>query len=334
MQSRDGWSSAENGRTLGKQAIRLLRISVTDRCNLRCRYCMPAEGVSKLRHSDLLPMEELSCLAAWLCERMGIERVKLTGGEPLVRLGVSSLVGFLHRMNSVKEISITTNGTLLSEQAAELKSAGLSRVNVSLDSLNPERFSEITRGGNLEDTLNGIAAALSVGLKPVKLNAVLQRSTWREDVPVLLDFAAEHDLEIRFIELMRTGTEFQWCSEEYLPATEVASWLEEQQGPEIPMISPPNAPARLTLVRWQGKEIRVGWITPLSHPFCSRCERLRLDARGRVFRCLMDSSFLPLSDLLYTSGEETAIAALMEYLEGKTLPIMMGKDHSMSLIGG
>lgn len=316
------------------QTIRMLRISVTDRCNLRCLYCMPEQGISKLLHNDLLSLEELSRVAAWLCRQLNIERVKLTGGEPLVRSGIDHLIRRLNSIDGVREISMTTNGTLLGPRAEELKAAGLRRVNISLDTLDPVWFSMFTRGGDLQAALDGISAAIASGLHPVKLNAVLQRSTWQQDVPALLDFASSLGVELRFIELMRTGTEHLWCAAEYLAASEVRQWLQVQQTNVIPVSAVPNAPADVTLVHWSGTTVRIGWITPVSHPFCSRCERLRLDARGRVFRCLMDSSSLPLAQILQTQGEEAAFMALTAYLAGKSAPTVMEKDNAMCVIGG
>lgn len=316
-----------------RRTIRLLRISITDRCNLCCRYCMPPTGIPKPIDCNILSLDELTSVAAWLCQFLEIERVKLTGGEPLVRSGVVDLVSSLRDIPNVREVTMTTNGTLLSRYAESLKEAGLTRVNVSLDSLDPERFSEITRGGELAAVLDGISVALKSGLRPLKLNAVLRRSAWQQDVPELLDFAASRGLEIRFIELMRTGTERLWCEGEYVAASEIQQWLIER-GSITPIAGPQNGPARLTTVRWKGTSVQVGWITPRSHPFCSNCERLRLDAYGRVFRCLMDARSLPLASLLRSGDRDKAAAALMNYLNGKVAPTAMDRTSSMSSIGG
>lgn len=324
--------SLEEERTAASLA-RTLRISITDRCNLRCRYCMPAEGVPKLGHSELLSLEGLSEAARTLCRHLAIDRIKLTGGEPLVRRGLSTLVAELAAIPGILEVSMTTNGTLLRGLAGDLRRNGLRRVNISLDSLDPVGFAEITGGGSLVEALDGITAAQEADLRPVKLNAVLRRSAWRRDVPELLDFAATHGLEIRFIELMRTGTEHQWCETEYAAATEVERWIGDR-AEMISVVPQQRGPARLSLVRWGGAEVRVGWITPLSRPFCSRCDRLRMDCRGRVFRCLMDGESLPFADLLRTTCEATAVGALTDYLNGKTAPAAMYRPSSMASIGG
>lgn len=314
-------------------APRLLRLSVTDRCNFRCRYCMPVEGVPKLPHSDLLSLEQLGDAVAFLVERIGIDRVKFTGGEPLVRAGIEGLVQRIAAMPGVRELSLTTNASLLPRKAEALKAAGLARVNVSLDSLDPQRFSELTRGGSLEAALEGIQAAQRVGLLPLKLNAVLQRSGWEQDVPRLLDYAAHNGFELRFIELMRTGTEQEWCASEFIPADDVRQWLEARA--ELKSVAgPAEAPARRTEVCWRGARMTVGWITPRSHPFCSRCERVRMDARGRLRRCLMDAQFLNLASILQGQGAQAAADCFDQYLAGKRAPDAMESGNAMSLIGG
>jgi GTP 3',8-cyclase len=312
---------------------RLLRLSVTDRCNFRCRYCMPPEGVPNVPHADILPMEELRGLVAWLSEHSGIERIKLTGGEPLVRKGIEHLIALLVDTERINEVSMTTNGSLLQGMASALKASGLSRVNVSLDSMDVSRFAQLTQGGRLSDTLRGIDQALAAGLTPLKLNAVLQRSSWKKDVPLLLDYAAANHLELRFIELMRTGTERSWCESEFVAVEEVKRWLEER-GPIAPISTPRGVPARGSMVWWQGRAVSVGWIAPCSHPFCSSCERLRLDSRGFLRRCLMDSSTLDLSAISRMPSTNDAVQAFNAYLEGKSAPYAMGSTTSMSLIGG
>jgi len=312
---------------------RLLRLSVTDRCNFRCRYCMPAEGVPKFSKRELLSLEQLSQMVRWLSGHMLIERVKITGGEPLVRLGLEHLIADLCAIPKVREVSLTTNGSLLARKAWELKANGLARVNVSVDSLDPERFAELTRGGQLRDTLEGIDAALKVGLTPLKLNTVLRRSTWKTDVPKLLDFASERGLEPRFIELMRTRTGREWCDSEFVAMDGVREWL-EQQTPMVPVASPEAIPAQLTRIRWAGKWMLVGWIAPRSHPFCGTCERVRLDSKGRLRRCLMDSAMLDLVRLRRAAGDDGAVGALYGYMAGKHAPHGMDSEFTMSQLGG
>ena len=349
---------------------RLLRISVTDRCNFRCRYCMPAEGEGLASGATLLPAQDLAELAVWLAATLGIDRVKLTGGEPLVRAGIEQLVERLAATPGIREVSLTTNGSLLGRLAGALKLAGLARVNVSLDSLDAGRFANLTRGARVGDTQAGIDAALSAGLSPVKLNAVLHRSTWRDDVPQLIGYAASRGLEIRFIELMRTGTltaefgangnpladargsdrspdreggvaqhgrrpgiERSWPDAEFVPAEEVRRWI-ETRAPVTPKVAPAGNPARMTTVDWHGIRVAVGWIMPRSHPFCHACERVRLDARGRLRRCLMDPSLFDLAGERRANGDAAARAALAAYMDGKRAPGTMDGLRSMSSVGG
>jgi cyclic pyranopterin phosphate synthase len=314
-------------------ATTVLRLSVTDRCNLRCRYCMPSTGVPVVPREALPSLEALAETAAWLARHAGVRRVKLTGGEPLVRRGVVTLVERLVAIPAVTEVSMTTNGTRLAELAAPLARAGLARVNVSLDTLDRDRFATLTRGGDVAATLAGIDAAVAAGLTPVKLNAVLRRSSWREDVPALLDFAALGGYELRFIELMRTGSEAEWVRREILPAGEVRLWLERTAAVE-PVVTPAAAPARRTSLTWRGRRVVVGWVTPLSSPFCDRCDRLRLDARGRLRRCLMDARVLPLLELLGRQDDAVVLEYLRAYLAAKEPPAAMDTGTPMSGIGG
>jgi cyclic pyranopterin phosphate synthase len=311
--------------------LRLLRLSVTDLCNFRCRYCMPAEGVPRVAHSDILRLEHLVSLVQWLTSHTGIERVRLTGGEPLVRPGIEYLISALSAIPAIKEVSITTNGSLLSRMAWDLKAAGLSRVNISLDSLDEQRFEVVSRGGSLQRTLAGIQAAQDAGLTPIKLNTVLQRSTWQQEVPRLLDYAAAAGFEIRFIELMRTGTERTWCDSEFVSVDEVCKGLNTEilSSEEQTM-----APARRTLLNWRGTRLTVGWISPRSHPFCDSCERLRMDAQGRVRRCLMDSTLLDLPRLMRTADDPAVWREFQSYLADKVPPSAMDSPLAMSQIGG
>jgi len=308
---------------------------------------MPAEGVPPSATGESLPLlsfEELIANVNWLVQHAPIERVKLTGGEPLVRPGLADLVSRLTRIPSIREVSMTTNGSRLARMAEALKTAGLARVNVSLDSLDPQRFAELSRGGRLEDTLEGIDGAIAAGLVPLKVNAVLQRSTWRLDVPRLLDLAAELGLEIRFIELMRTGTERAWCDSEFVSVREVMARL-ALESTAVALDTPVALPARQTAMQWKGALLKVGWIAPRSRPFCASCERLRMDSRGRVRRCLMDSETFDLASsrraLGYESrhegrseGDEAVAEAFHAFIAAKHFPGKMDSESAMSQIGG
>jgi cyclic pyranopterin phosphate synthase len=294
---------------------------------------MPASGVPKVRHDELPSLESLAGAIRCLAREFNVDRVKLTGGEPLVRAGTIDLVRELVSIPGIEEVSMTSNGVLLPYHAPALARAGLARVNVSLDSLDPKRFFTLTRGGRLQDVLDGIEAALKAGLTPLKINAVLHRSGWRDELPRLFDYAAARGIDLRFIELMRTGTEREWAAGEQIGADEVTAWLHERAF-ITDLAAPGNAPARMTLVGWRGKQVRVGWITSVSDPFCDRCNRLRLDARGRLRRCLMEERSLPLVELLAEGTEEDARRQVAAYLEGKRPPCAMDTPLTMNTLGG
>jgi len=262
--------------------INYLRISVTDRCNLRCVYCMPAEGISLMSHNDILTYEEIYTVARAAAE-LGINKLRLTGGEPLIRLGLPKLIQMLAQIEGIDDISLTTNGVLLGRYASELKSAGLRRVNVSLDTLKPDRFKLITRlGDNLGEVLEGIEVAKAVGLEPVKLNMVVMAGINDDE---LLDFAAKTITEgwhVRFIELMPiVGKD----TAHFFSASEMRQRLEPmgELTPYLPSVG--NGPAKY--FRLPQAKGAIGFITPISEHFCFQCNRMRLTADGRLRPCLL-----------------------------------------------
>jgi len=228
---------------------------------------------------------------------------------------------------------MTTNGIGLARRAAALRAAGLDRVSVSLDTLDPDHFTWLTGGGALERTLAGIDAALATGLTPLKLNAVLLASSWRRDVPALLSYAAAKGIELRFIELMSRRDGVAWARQELVPAAEVRGWLEQHAELRPIEVDDRGAPARRTRVVWQGQPLLLGWITPRSQPFCDGCARLRLDARGHLRRCLMDPATLDLRAAL-AAGDAVARQRLDDYLAGKRSPAAMVASLPMSAVGG
>ena len=268
--------------------ISYLRISVTDRCNLRCVYCMPAEGVSWRPHEHILRYEEIETVVRAAAE-LGVSKVRLTGGEPLVRLGIADLVSALARIPGIDDLAMTTNGILLTRHASELAAAGLQRVNVSLDTLRAERFRRITRCGKLEDVLAGIAAASQAGLTPVKINTVVIRGMNDDEV---VDFARktlDTEWHIRFIELMPVGNsgliDDTW-QQRMVTAREIRGKIEAalgQLGAE--RMSVGGGPART--YRLVGARGTLGFITPVSEHFCYHCNRLRLTADGQLRPCLL-----------------------------------------------
>jgi cyclic pyranopterin phosphate synthase len=268
--------------------ISYLRISVTDRCNLRCVYCMPPEGVPKRPHEDILRYEEIETVVRAAAE-LGITKVRLTGGEPLVRPGVVDLVRMLARVDGIDDLAMTTNGVLLDDYAVELADAGLQRVNISLDTLLPERFQRITRCGQLEDVLAGMKAAREAGLEPIKINTVVIRGMNDDEA---VDFARktiEPGWHVRFIELMPIGTGTQVANDwqdRGVPAQEIKEQVETALGKLSPAkVSIGNGPARY--YRLPGAKGTLGFITPISEHFCHRCNRLRLTADGHLRPCLL-----------------------------------------------
>lgn len=321
--------------------IDYLRISVTDRCNLRCRYCMPAEGVVALRHDDILRYEEIERLARAAAE-LGISKIRLTGGEPLVRRGIVDLVAALAAIPGIRDLSMTTNGTLLAPMAVSLAQAGLNRVNVSLDTLDAARYADITRGGSLEAALAGIAAAEAAGLLPLKINAVATRGFNDDELAALAALTLEHDWHVRFIELMPLNDGSVAFEVGYIPADEIRAVLRAAYGELIPVATADqpawNGPAEY--VRLPGGRGMVGIITPVSAHFCARCNRLRLTADGKLRMCLFSDQEIDVRAALRSGASPEALQDLLRqavaakpaghHLAAHEVP----HDRVMSQIGG
>lgn len=260
--------------------INYLRLSITDRCNLRCQYCMPEEGVEKLSHSDILSLEEIDEMVSSFV-RLGIDKIRVTGGEPLVRNGVVSLIEMIRKHPEIKDLALTTNGLLLKKMAKSLKDAGLDRVNISLDSLKPEKYFQMTRGGSLETVLEGIEEAKRVGLTPIKLNVVIIGGFNDDEIVDFVHMTEDEAIEVRFIELMPIGEVAKWSIKNYLPNTVVLEKVPEL----IPVASKdPASPAKYyKLPNGKGK---VGLISPISCKFCTNCNRIRLTSEGKLKYCL------------------------------------------------
>ena len=269
--------------------ITYLRVSITDRCNLRCRYCMPEEGICKALHEDILSYEEIEEIVSAAAE-LGISKVRVTGGEPLVRLGCSELCGKLSRIPGIREVTLTTNGVLLESQAEALKQAGVGRVNVSLDTLDGEKYRKITGGGDIQTVLRGMEAARAVGLTPLKINTVLIGGFNEDEIPDFVALTREHPVELRFIELMPLGPGAEFDETAYLPGQTVLNRV-----PALEELPPNGGVARL--YRLPEGIGRVGLISPLSRHFCSTCNRLRLTAEGALKPCLHSNQEISLKGL-------------------------------------
>ena len=279
--------------TYGRR-INYLRLSVTDRCNLRCSYCMPAEGVAKLTHGDLLSYEELHRVAR-ACVASGIEKIRITGGEPLVRKG---LVGFLKQLSEIpglKELVLTTNGILLEEMALPLRRAGVARLNISLDSLEPENFARITRGGDLNRVLDGIAAAERAGFPPVKINMVVMRGVNDHELLRFAELTLGRPYTVRFIEYMPTLRDRGWHAQS-IPGSEILERISRRY-PLLPLVGAELAgPSRNFKI--EGATGALGIITPISGHFCDSCNRIRVSATGMVRGCLFSDHEANLKALL------------------------------------
>ena len=289
--------------------INYLRISVTDRCNLRCVYCMPPQGIELRSHDEILTFEEIARLVE-AAATVGIVKIRLTGGEPLVRLGLPDLVQMIAAVPGIDDISMTTNGTLLARYADALAAAGLNRVNVSLDTLHPERFRQITRRGTLANVWGGIEAAQQAGLRPIKLNNVVIRGMNEDEVTDFARMTLKSPWHVRFIEVMPLGANAAWAGDGYVPMTEVRARIEAAFGPLEPVGGPPgNGPARY--YRTPGAVGTLGFITPVSEHFCFSCNRLRLTADGMLRPCLLSDAEIDLRTPLRAGAAEEELASLL-----------------------
>ncbi len=260
--------------------INYLRVSLTDRCNLRCEYCMPEKGIDKLRHEDIMTLEDTYELIKAFVD-LGIDKIRFTGGEPLVRLGLVDLISKVAKLDGVREIAMTTNGVLLEKYAKNLKEAGLTRVNISLDTLDEHKYRQITRGGELEKVLNGIKAAKEVELIPIKINTVLIGGFNDDEIPALVNLTKDDDIHIRFIELMPIGEAAGFAKEKFIPNSRI---LEAVEGLEPIQVEDKSSPAQY--YRLPGAKGKVGIINPISCKFCKDCNRVRLTSTGKLKLCL------------------------------------------------
>jgi len=260
--------------------ISYLRISVTDRCNLRCIYCMPKEGVSLIGHEDILNYEEIFRIAK-IAATSGITKIRITGGEPLVRKNISSFITKLHTIPEILEISMTTNGILLEKASCELRKTGMKRINISLDTLDPEKYRKITRGGNINSVLAGIHAARIEGFNPIKINVVAMRGINDDEINSFAALSMQRPVHIRFIEFMPVNGENR---DRFISNTEIKKEI-QKAGKLLRLFSEYNSgPANM--FQLEGAQGKLGFISPLSNHFCEKCNRLRLTADGKLRTCL------------------------------------------------
>ena len=286
---------------------RNLRVSVTDRCNIRCQYCMP-EHVDFLPSTEVLSFEEITRLVSLLAQ-MGINRVRLTGGEPLVRKDLPVLVKMLKSIDGINDLAMTTNGVLLRRHASALKSAGLDRLNISLDTLDPETFHRLTRRNVLSDVLDGIAAARECGFEKIRLNAVSIAGLTEAAIVPLANFARTHGLELRFIEFMPLDGDQNWGQDKVLDGEQIRSILEQEFGALAAADRDYEAQPAMDFHYADGT--KVGFINPVSQPFCSACDRLRLTAEGKLRNCLFSLREWDVKDLIRSGASEDSIESVV-----------------------
>jgi len=323
--------------------IKYIRISVTDRCDLKCLYCKPKDSDSYSRRRAILRFEEITRIVRCFAD-MGVSRVRITGGEPLVRKDMVSLIGQLSNISGIEDLAMTTNATLLSKYAMDLKNAGLKRVNISLDTLKPETFKTVCGGGELNDVLDGIREAVNIGLTPVNLNTVVMKGLNDNELIDIVHFAIENRANIRFIECMPVRRIVNLSKERFIPVKEIKSLIESHFELE-PAESSGGGPASYftikSVIRNSQSAIKIGFISPITQHFCESCNRVRLTAEGILRLCLGYKDGIDLRDYIRSgisdeSLKEIFIKAIYDKPQGhkfsndKCIPI----EQSMSMIGG
>lgn len=328
-----------------QRTIDYLRVSITDRCNLRCIYCMPSEGILPIEHKEILRYEEIIRVIK-IATALGLKHIRITGGEPLVRKNMVYLIASIKKIEGIEDLSLTTNGILLSSYVRELAEAGLDRINISLDSLRPDKYHEITRGGDINVVLKGIEATERAGLKPIKINMVPIRGFNDDEIGEFARMTLKLPYQVRFIEFMPFGMHDTWRPEKYISADEIKS-IVEGIGPLTPVKYKKSGPARY--FRFDGAPGVIGFISPLSHHFCIECNRLRLTADGKLRPCLFSETEIDLKPALRGVAPDEEIERLIRLsieakpeghhisIQNKELRNLLKEDghrRHMSEIGG
>jgi cyclic pyranopterin phosphate synthase len=290
------------------RTIEYLRLSVTDRCNLRCRYCMPAEGIETVDHAEVLSYEEMLRVVA-VAVRCGVKKIRITGGEPLIRKGIVEFIRDMAGISKKVEITLTTNGILLADMAADLRKAGLSRVNVSLDTLREDRFLEITRRTGLHKVLEGLHAAEAVGLTPLKINMVPIRGVNDDEIADFARLTLDQPWEIRFIEFMPVSNGLEYTPENMFPAAEIIKSLEKVSKLVPELRQGPAGPARM--FHFPESPGHIGVIPAVSEHFCGECNRMRITADGRIRPCLFSTEEIDLRSALRRNASDAELEEIL-----------------------
>lgn len=305
--------------------IDYLRISVTDLCNYRCQYCMPSEGIEKKCHNEILSFERIEQIVR-VAAKYGIKKLRLTGGEPLVRKDIASLCRSLKSIDGIEEICMTTNATLLKSMAKELKDSGVDRLNISIDTLDSDKYREMTRNGNLSDVLEGIELAMELGFK-IKLNIVLIGGFNDMEIPELVALTKDRDISVRFIELMQIGETANWSKDKFISNETVLEVMPELEELEVEGVA--------KLYRVPGWKGTVGLISPVSSCFCEDCNRIRLTSDGKLKPCLHSSDEIDLSRLGLEELDEVLRSAIYHKPEKHHLDETGSESiRNMNRIGG
>ena len=316
--------------------INYLRISVTDLCNLRCVYCMPPHGTKLLDRGEILSFEEILTIVKHGVS-LGVNKIRLTGGEPLVRKGITSLIKYIAGIDGIDDIAVTTNGVFVREFAMALKTSGLSRLNISLDTLRDDRFRDITRGGRLKDVLDGIEKILEVGFTGTKVNVVVMRGQNDDEIHDFFRYILERNIELRFIELMASGWKNMVEEERFMPISEIMQKVEEI-GELIP-VKQRTGGGPSTIYKIKGALGSIGFISAVSKPFCNTCNRLRLTSDGRLRSCLLSGGEVDVKDILRSNLSKAELAEKLTsaFIKVTTMKptIHSGKSNAvMHQIGG
>jgi len=289
--------------------LRDLRISVTDRCNYRCLYCMPLEKYRWVKHAEVLTFEEVTRLAAIFLE-LGVQRIRLTGGEPLLRADVEVLVKMLAALPGLQELSMTTNGSLLAGRADALRAAGVDRLNVSLDTIDPDTFRTVSQRGELESVLQGLEAAREAGFAPIKVNTVVERGVNDHQLLDMVDFARREGHELRFIEYMDVGNANRWTLDKLVPAGEILARINERY--PVRAVDAPRGPAPARQYEYEDGGGRLGIVASVTTPFCGDCTRARLTAEGALVTCLFAEDGTDLKGPMRNGADDATLAGVIE----------------------